>query len=204
MADVVGICNSALVKIGANRITSVFPPQAGSKAANLCAERYEDLRDDLLRANLWRFAKARQKLAKLSESPVYEWDNAFRLPSDLIRIAVVHDNDAGAGEVRHQVEGETIVTNATDIWLTYGKLVEDPNQMPVDFRESLASIIARELAIPIRNSRTLRNEMDTVARRKLARARATGAMEDYPKRRRLSGWVRSRFRGTGRSRDGCW
>ena len=43
MADVTGLCNSALAKVGAARITAL---DEGSKNANLCAELYERCRDD--------------------------------------------------------------------------------------------------------------------------------------------------------------
>ena len=62
MASVVGICNSALVKIGATRIISLTE---GSKNANLCDEQYEKVRNDLLRSHAWNFATARRKLARL-------------------------------------------------------------------------------------------------------------------------------------------
>ena len=68
MADVTGLCNSALAKIGAARITAL---DEGSKNANLCAELYERSRDDLLRAHSWNFATARAKLAKKGAAPTF-------------------------------------------------------------------------------------------------------------------------------------
>src|SRR3546814_13239477 len=66
MADVTGICNSALAKIGAARITALGE---ASRNASLCAELYDKCRDDLLRAHSWNFATARAKLARADTAP---------------------------------------------------------------------------------------------------------------------------------------
>ena len=44
MSSKVGICNSALIKLGASTIMSLAD---GSKNASLCNEQYDKLRDDL-------------------------------------------------------------------------------------------------------------------------------------------------------------
>ena len=71
MASEVGICNSALVKIGEPTITAL---DQGGKAASTCNELYEKLRDELLRRHQWNFAVARAKLARLSETPAFGFD----------------------------------------------------------------------------------------------------------------------------------
>jgi hypothetical protein len=87
MASEVGICNSALIKIGASRITSLTE---GSKNANLCAEQYAKLRDAELRAHLWNFATSRQKLAQISGAPVSGFEFHYQLPSDWVRTVAVY------------------------------------------------------------------------------------------------------------------
>src|SRR3546814_17391527 len=82
MADVTGICNSALAKIGAARVSAL---DEGSKNASLCAELYEKCRDDLLRAHSWNFAMARTKLAQDAEAPAFGPRHAYALPADWAR-----------------------------------------------------------------------------------------------------------------------
>src|SRR3546814_4634282 len=82
MADVTGICNSALAKIGAARITALGE---ASRNASLCAELYDKCRDDLLRAHSWNFATARAKLARADTAPAFGPAYAYALPADWIR-----------------------------------------------------------------------------------------------------------------------
>src|SRR5690606_5587709 len=87
MADITGICNSALAKIGAARITGLAE---GSRNAGLCAELYDKCRDDLLRAHSWNFAAARAKLARAAEAPAFGPAHAYVLPADWIRCVAAH------------------------------------------------------------------------------------------------------------------
>ncbi len=105
MASIVGICNSALIKLGASTILSLTE---GSKNANLCNEQYEKLRDDLLRAHPWNFAAARQKLARLADAPAFGFAYAYQLPAAFLRAIEVSGNDSGRGGAAYKIEGRTI------------------------------------------------------------------------------------------------
>ena len=39
-------------------------------------------REELLRGHDWNFARGRQKLARLTAAPTYEFDHAYQLPTD--------------------------------------------------------------------------------------------------------------------------
>ncbi|MDJ0951651.1 MAG: hypothetical protein QNJ94_22300 [Alphaproteobacteria bacterium] len=189
MATEVGICNSALAKIGAKRIASLTE---GSKNANICNEQYEKLRDDLLRAHVWNFAVTRRQLARLSEAPAFEFQYKYQLPSDWLRTISVHDNAEGAGTVAYRIEGRTLHTAAEQVYLRYVRRAEDPNEMTADFREVLATLIARELAIPLANSNTLFQLMDDRFRGRFRRARSADSVEDFPDRMPAGSWATAR------------
>lgn len=189
MADETGICNSALSKVGATRIVSLID---GTKNANFCAEQYEKLRDQLLRRHIWNFAKARAKLAKLTPAPAFGFDNAFQLPSDWLRTVSVHDNDQGLGVIPYAIEGRSILADSEDVYLIYVKIVTDPNQMTADFRETLAVLLAREAAIPIAHSNSLKQDMKDDLRKALREARGTDAIEDYPEEFPVGSWDEAR------------
>lgn len=195
MATDTGICNSALLKIGATRISSLTQ---GTKNANACQEQYEKLRDDLLRQHAWNFAVKRRKLAQLTEAPTYEFDHAYQLPTDWLRVLAVHDNDAGHGTVEYRIEeAKTLLSSSDEIWLTFVRQVVDANEMTPDFRETLAAYLARELAIPIAESNSLWERMDIDYRRRLRRARSADSIEDFPARRPAGSWVNARHRTHG-------
>jgi hypothetical protein len=189
MASIVGICNSALVKLGATRIVQLTE---GSKNANLCSEQFEKVRDDLLRSHVWNFAIKRAKLAMLAETPAFGFDAAFQLPSDFLRVASVHPDAAGGATTPYRIEGRQLLSNAGSIYLRYIYRVTDPNAMDVHFREALAWALALDLSIPITQSNSMRQMMDEGLRMQLAKAKSVDAIEDYPEAEPATAWVAER------------
>ena len=60
MASVIEICNSALLQLGAQAITSLTE---NSKNARLCNARFNTVRDSVFRSHPWNSLIKRQKLA---------------------------------------------------------------------------------------------------------------------------------------------
>lgn len=189
MASEIGICNSALRKIGAAAITSLTE---GSNNANYCNEQYEKLRDDLLRSHSWNFATKRVELGRLSSTPAYGFDNEFQQPADCLRVVSVSADESGVSSPEYKIEGRMIRCNETQLFLRYVARITDPNQMPPDFREALAAVMARDAAIPIAQSNTLREQMEREAQRRVAQAKSADALEDYPERMPESSWTQVR------------
>ncbi len=186
MASEVGICNSALTKIGAGRVVAL---DDGSKNANACAELYPKLRDDLLRRHVWNFACVRLKLARLAAAPVFGYAYAYQLPSDWLRTVAVYEDDAAAALADYRIEGRTILSSAEALYLLYIRAVTDPNDMPSDFREALACLLACDLSVPIAQSWSLRQEMGDAFRDAVARAKSVDAVEDCPEPMPAGSWV---------------
>ena len=186
MSDVTGICNSALAKIGAARITAL---EEASKNASLCAELYERCRDDLLRAHSWNFATARARLARQAEAPAFGFVYAHALPADWIRCVTAHGDEGGASMLRYKIEANSLLSDAEDVFLRYIRRVEDANLMSADFREALACLLARELAVPIAQSNTLEEKMEARFRTRLRRARTTDGLEDQAEPMPVGAWA---------------
>lgn len=187
MADVIGICNSALTKVGAARIAAL---DEGGKNANLCAELYDKCRDDLLRAHAWNFAVARAKLAQAAEPPAFGFAQAYQLPADWIRCVAAEG--AGGSAAVYRVEGDRLLSDADEIYLRYVRRVTDANRMTADFREALACLLARELAIPLAQSNSLEDKLEARFRTRLRRARTTDGLEDQPEPLPLGSWAEVR------------
>lgn len=186
MADITGICNGALAKIGAARITGLAE---GSRNASLCAELYDKCRDDLLRAHSWNFAAARAKLARAAAAPAFGPAHAYVLPADWIRCVTAHGDEAGQTVLLYRIEGDRLLSDAEDVYLRYVRQVADANLMPADFREALACLLARELAVPIAQSNTLEEKLEARFRTRLRRARTTDGLEDHPEPLPLGAWA---------------
>ena len=196
MTSQTDLANIALGMIGGTRITQFTD---GSNNANEVQNIYDELRDDLTRKHSWNFATKRLKLAQLTEEPAFGFDHAYPLPSDWIKTMSVHDNDDGAGTIVYKTEQVAsqicIATDADEVFLRYVSRQIDVNLMPLDFRRALITALARDLAIPVANSNTLRREMADEARQAVAGARSRDGTEGTPERRPRGSWVASRQSG---------
>jgi len=192
MATEAGICNSALSKLGNNRINSLTE---GTPAANLCLEQYGKLRDHLLRSHDWNFAASRVKLAQLSSTPAFGYDYQYALPSDWMRTISVHPGDRPMGQITDYVtesteaEGRVLRTGYRDAYLRYVRKVEDPNVMDPAFREVLAWRLAMELAVPLAKSGALRDRMAAGFEDALAIAKSIDGQDDPPQALPDGSWV---------------
>lgn len=184
-----GICNSALSKIGARQIISLTD---GSKRSNFCAEQYAKLRDRELRRHVWNFAKAIVKLARSGTAPVAGFRYAYRLPSDWLRVVSVSANDQLAGTVRYKIAGRFIHSSASDVWLCYVRRIADPNEMTADFAEVLATLLGMEGAVPLANSTTLKADLRADYGDLIRAARSTDAIEDFPEELPQGSWADAR------------
>lgn len=199
MSSDTDVVNVALRLIGQNPITSLGD---GSTNANTAVDIYSDLLDDLLCSHPWNFATKRVQLAQSATDPSFEFDNAFVLPSDWLRTISVHDNNAGHGTVLYrteQVAGQNVIVASSDaIYLRYVSRVTDPNLWSADFRRAFSEALARDMAIPIASSNSMRDQYASEFARSMARARSSDAMGSFPELRPRGSWASSRG---GRRRD---
>lgn len=83
----VGIINLALGRIGVKRITSIDPAVDDSEQSADAVAVWDYVRDEVLEAKDWRFAKTRKALPQSFETPPTDFDYAYILPSDFLRLA---------------------------------------------------------------------------------------------------------------------
>lgn len=187
------ICNAAIRLVAGNRITSLTQ---GTKNANVASDLYEIVRDDLLRSHNWNFATRRASLARSATTPTFEFDYAYVLPSDWVRTISAHDNDGGTGTVEckeEEVGGQGVLCASVEaLYLRYVALVTDTNRMPPDFRKALISSLARDIALPVADSNTVREFYTRQADRDILRAKAADAQGSYPEKRPVGSWHSSR------------
>lgn len=189
MADVIGICNAALVKVGATPLVALDEDR---KEARLCVALYPRLRDELLRAHAWNFATARARLARLADAPVFGFAHRYRLPADWLRTLSLHDGSGADVSSRARLEGDGLLSDAAALYLRYVARIEDPTRMTPDFRAALASLLARELALPLAQSNSLEQRLDARFAADLRRARSTDALENAPEPLPAGSWIAGR------------
>jgi len=177
MASVVNICNSALNLLGASTISALTDD---TKNARLCNQRYEPVRNRVFRSHAWNCLHKRVQLAQNTTAPVIEYEYAYALPSDCLRVLKIHNGttDSIATSLDYKLEGRNIVTDLDTIFLIYIALDTDPNNYDTYLRESISHQLAADLAYAITNNATLANNYMTRADERLREARFIDATEN--------------------------
>ena len=177
MASVIEICNSALNLLGASTISSLSDD---SKNARLCNQRYEPIRNKIFRSHPWNCLIKRVELAQDVTPPAIEYDYAYTLPSDCLRVLKIHNGstDSINSDLDYKIEGRKLVTNQGTIYLVYVALVTDPNEFDVALQEAIAAQLAADLAYAITNNATLAKNYQEQADERLREARFIDATEN--------------------------
>ncbi len=82
--SITGIVNLGLTRIGGNLITDITnTSQPNAIKANAI---WEYIRDEVLEARDWKFAKIRKALTKNVTAPLYGYSFAYALPADFLRL----------------------------------------------------------------------------------------------------------------------
>lgn len=195
----VKICNAALALIGEKQITNATL-SSDTEAERQCSLMFPILRDKILRSHSWNFAEKRITLAALVETPDFEFDLYYQLPSDCLRVLRLYDEN-----LQYRIEADRrIATDATPCNLIYVSQVTDPAQFDTSFTQTLIYSLAGHLAMVLSDNRTLAGELRDQARREMAQAAMLDSQEGYPyKIRNKDSWLRMR-RGSTSSRSGAW
>ena len=138
----VAICNMALGELGAKEISSLTD---GSTAAALCSRHYDQTVDEVLAMADWKCAMARKQLAASSETPDFEYDYQYPLPTNpyCLRVRAMCLDDGSELEADWTREGDMLLTNQDECYIKYIKRVTDP----MKFEPLLVTAIYLQLAI---------------------------------------------------------
>lgn len=174
MASEVDIINSAMNMIGASNIIA---RDEDSKAARVSNQRYDSIRDAVLRAHPWNCAVTRRSLAPDSETVAFDWDYQFTLPADPYCLRVLRLDYL---DIEFRVEGRKIVTNEQSINLIYIARVTDPNTYDTLLQEAIAARLAADVSFTLSQSTSLTQNMYSLYESKLKEARFVDATEGTP------------------------
>ncbi|WLE60287.1 hypothetical protein GIY62_06420 [Burkholderia plantarii] len=113
MTSSISICSSALVELGDKPISSFQDP---STRAQVCAIRYEGVRDAVLRSHPWNSCTKRVVLAPLADAPAFDWPHQFQLPADWLRTIQVGNR---RNSLSFAAEGNRILALVNALPLVY-------------------------------------------------------------------------------------
>jgi hypothetical protein len=145
----VGICNSALIKLGVGTITAL---NDNTRQAQIMNEQYAKMRDALLYDHPWNFAMKRATLEDDGTEPEYEFTYQAELPADCLRVWNVE-----CEEDFYQIEGGYILSDYDEIKIKYISKVTDPTLFSPAFCEALALKLAADTCYALVQSNSLKN-----------------------------------------------
>lgn len=181
----VGICNNALIKLGADTITSLTED---TKNARICNIMYDKVRTMLLRSHIWNFAIGRQTLSQLTTAPAFEYAYQYQLPTDSLRVVKVYKDNG----MPYKIEGTKLLTDLSSVSLVYIKDEEDPVQFDVSFQEVLSTKLAAEIAYAITGSASRAAQLNDEYKRLVKEAKLWDGQEDIPDDWTNGSWLDSR------------
>lgn len=192
MSSPLTICNGALQKIGVPRIMSLSEQ---TKEAKICNSEYDKARRAVLRLYTWGFASKRVVLAPDPVPPAFEYEYAFQLPSDYLRVIELYEYH---GE--YLVENGQILANADVINLKYVYDIEDITTADSLFCDALEWFLGYNISRYLVETDTVRAEALQGFRNALPMAKFVQSTEHSQRTIDSHDLVESRF-GTGFVRD---
>ena len=171
----IDLCSRALVKLGAQTIASFDEATA---EANICAQLYEPTLESLLAAYPWRFALTKTELPQLTTTPVADYQYAYQLPNDCVRVLSAGNGYKSSG-LGYKIVNNTLHTNADKVIISYIARPSESN-FPPFFSNALIAKLAAELCLPLTESTARTEYMYKRAEEELRVAKLTDSQQDIP------------------------
>ncbi|MTI08489.1 hypothetical protein [Curvivirga aplysinae] len=171
----VALCSRALLKLGAEPISSFEDGTAESMAASLL---YGSTRDAVLSAYPWTFATAQKGLARLVGKPVADFQYAYQLPPDFLRILSAGEGGRSRG-IDYQIIENRLHTDAPAVTATY---IFRPyeSMFPAYFDQLMILRLAAELCLPLTESTSRAESMLNLAEKEFRKTKSIDAQQDTP------------------------
>ncbi len=173
----VAICNSALIKLGSDRISALSDATQG---AQLCNEEYSKCRDDLLISHPWNFAINDYILSQdATYTPglggVADAGYLYRyaISSEVLRIVLLNNSQ----DPIWKVQNGFVYTDETTCTIKAIKQVTDTTLFSKSFEEVLALKIAKNLCYSVTQSLPLLQDLTQRYERALSQARSFDGQE---------------------------
>ena len=182
--DEIGVCNMALDLIKVDPITNIRDAKTNAEA--ICARWYDTDRRQVLNAHPWNFAKARfQCSLDTVNTPLFEFDNAYNLPNDYIRLRFIGDENLGLVGIDYQIEGKQILINNSDASsLDIGYIRDETtiSRWSELAKNYLANLMAYHMSYAFSGKTLLRKDIKAMLDDNKIEAKAVNGQNNPPKR----------------------
>ena len=185
----VAIANLALQKLGSGHITSLSQDDPSARAVNAC---YEQIRDMELRKHPWNFARKRITLAPDATTPSFDFDYAFPLPSDCLRLLPPSRNGLDWRIEQHNGTTAILTNDGDSLEVNYIARITDPTQFDPCFIDMLAAKIAEQCCEKITQSNTKKADVRADYAQARIEARRMNAFENISDEMPEDPWLAAR------------
>ena len=160
----VDICNHALLKIGADTISSLDTAsnttEATIQSAKFCNVLFDQALEEVLRMHKWNNAMRRVQLTRLTEAPAFKWKYNYLVPTDCIRIINLYETtDAYDDQTSWVVEGRNILTDYETAFLSYVSKPQDVSTLNSFVTQCVIQNLAIKLAVPMQLDQGMQNNL---------------------------------------------
>ena len=160
----VDICNHALLKIGADTISSLDTAsnttEATIQSAKFCNVLFDQALEEVLRMHKWNDAMRRVHLTRLTEAPAFKWKYNYLVPTDCIRIINLYETtDAYDDQTSWVVEGRNILTDYETAFLSYVSKPQDVSTLNSFVTQCVIQNLAIKLAVPMQLDQGMQNNL---------------------------------------------
>lgn len=170
----VSICSNALIDVGSKTIASF---DESSDRATVVANRWESVRDAVLRSHPWNCAVKRVILAPEVGTPAFDYSYAFALPGDWLRTLQVGEYGE---ELDYRTESGQILADVTALRLRYIWKNTEPASWDSMLVEAMTKAMASAIAYPITQSTSLAQLKEQEFRDFMKQTRAVDGQDDPP------------------------
>jgi len=142
MADKVQICNLALIRLSATRITSLTDNTIEAKQ---CSAIYELIAEQVMSLGPWPSVIRRTALSQLTTTPAYEYKYEYQLPTDPKFLRLLEINENKVGDIPHTVENGKLLVNESIVKIRYISYITDSESYDIYLRQAIADHLVAEL-----------------------------------------------------------
>lgn len=139
----IGLISDALVLCGETPLSSLSDNRYG---ATVGSNLFENLYENELASNPWRFSMAKKALSQLVDVPLNNWTYAYQLPSDMLLLRGVFPVD-----LNYEVYGDHLYSNRTTVEVEY-QIKPEVTALPAYFALLLTYALAANMIKPITES----------------------------------------------------
>lgn len=146
MASKVQICNYALSRLGANRITSLTD---NTNEARLCNTLIDDAIDEVLMEGPWAFAVRRAALNQTTTTPSFEYSYEYQLPTNPLCLRVLSINEDSPGDYDYRIEADKLLADVSTMKVRYIARITDTQSFSPMFERALKTKMQALLAYSV-------------------------------------------------------